>query len=444
MFETLLTEQNPHWAGELYPDSVKRTCFTKLLEYLPLQHIISVTGVRRAGKSTLLKQLINFLIQDQKVNPGNILFLNLEHPYFTQYSQDVAYLEKVFEEYLRLTSPKGKIFCLLDEIQFFSNWPVFVKAHYEQKGVKFIITGSNSHLMSEELLTLLSGRTLPLEVYPLSFIELVQARLGIHEFTSLNIARHRRSIQQILNDFILYGGFPEVALEERRATVGYDILNAYSRTILYQDVASRLNPKKPVDLERLYYYLASHIGAPFTYANLSKVFDLTDKTIKEYIQGLMDAQLLFEVERFSFALKHQVRGSKKIYSIDTGMVNAIAFQFSDNRGRLFENILFLELKRLDAEIYYFKTRQDYEVDFIVKRGKQLSLIQVCVELNHDATLSREVRALVHAAQELNEQEGIIVTADDEREIIISGVTIRAIPLYKFILAIQVQAAKGKK
>lgn len=434
MFENVLVEQNPHWEGERYPEGVHRDCFEKMIDYLSLPHVISVTGVRRSGKSTLLKQLINYLIDKEKINPKNIFFINLEHPYFAQYSNDVRYLEKLFEDYLKVASPQGPIYCFLDEIQFFSNWPIFVKAHYEQKNVKFVITGSNSFLMSHELLTLLSGRTLPIEVYPLSFSELVRAMTKIDLTNTLSISRHRHQLRNILDQYLQYGGFPEVALQ-RKEKVAYDILNAYSKTILYQDVASRLNLKKPLDLERLFYYLTSHVGTLFSYANLSKVFDLSDKTIKEYITAFADANLLFEIDKFSFSLKHQIRSGKKIYSIDTGMVNSVAFKFSENRGRLFENIIFLELKRKGIELYHYKTVSDYEIDFVAKKDEKIQLIQVCVDLGKEKTQAREIRALVHAAQELNMKKGIVVTADEEEEFFVEGIRIEVVPLYKFILMI---------
>ena len=198
MFENVLVEQNPHWTGTLYPQGIDRKCFKEVLSYLKVHPVISVTGVRRAGKSILLKQTINYLIEEEKVPPKNILFANLEHPYFSQYSEEVKYLEILFEDYLKIADPKGKIYCFLDEIQFFNKWPVFVKAHYEQLKVKFVITGSNSFLMSHDLLTLLSGRTLPVEVYPLSFGEIIEAKI-MKNPTPLGLVQQRHEIRRLLD-----------------------------------------------------------------------------------------------------------------------------------------------------------------------------------------------------------------------------------------------------
>lgn len=338
----------------------------------------------------------------------------------------MQYLEKLFEDYLKVANPQGLIYCFLDEIQFFDRWPIFIKAHFEQKNVKFIITGSNSYLMSHELLTLLSGRTLPLEVFPFSFKELAQLKFK----DPLSLLANSPRVRSLLDNYIQYGGFPEIVLMEDKK-LAPEILSQYSVTILYQDVARRLNLKKPLDLERLYYYLASHIGSFFSYAGLAELFALTDKTVKEYIHALIGANLLFEVDKFSFSLKTQFRSHKKIYSIDTGMTNAIAFKFTENHGKLFENAIFLELKRRRHEVYYYKTHSGFEVDFLIKDQKKLQLIQVCSELHPEAE-KREIRALIQAAEELKLKEGLIITADTEKEWTVEGMKLCAIPLYKFL------------
>lgn len=178
------------------------------------------------------------------------------------------------------------------------------------------------------------------------------------------------------------------------------------------------------------------MGIPFTYAKLARLFDLTDKTIKEYIRALMDANLLFELDHFSFSLKKQIRTPKKIYSIDPGLVNAVAFKFSENLGRLFENAIYLALKQTNSEIYYYKTQQDYEVDFVIKQGKTLTLVQVCLELGQETTSLRAIRSSSHAAKELGLKSGTIVTANEEKDFTVDSISINAIPLYKFILSLK--------
>ncbi|MDE3045883.1 MAG: ATP-binding protein [Verrucomicrobiota bacterium] len=432
MFEDLLTEQNPHWAGHVYDEGIEREQFKALLKYLPLPQIISVVGVRRAGKSTLLKQLINHLIAQEKVNPKNILFLNLEHPYFAQYCTEVKYLERAFEDFLKIALPqKEKIYCFLDEVQFFHQWPVFVKAHFEQKNVKFILTGSNSQLLSSDLLTLLSGRTLPVEVFPLSFKELAASQ-NIDTKTPLAIAQNKQRLRHLLDLYLSYGGFPEAALLANKETA-FDILNAYSRTILYQDVAKRLQIKKPIDLEKLFYYLISNVTASFTYHNLSTLFDLADKTIKEYVLAFEEAFLLFEVDLFSFSVKKQIKNPHKGYSIDLGFVNSLAFKFSENIGKLLENAVFLELKRRGKTPFYYKTTKDSGVDFAIQQGKKIELIQVTKELSSPETREREIGSLIQGLKELKLTNGTVVTLEESEEIKRDGFTIKVLPMYKFLL-----------
>ncbi len=429
MFETVIIDQNLHWSGQPYDAGVSRNCFPELLKYLATPLIVSIVGVRRAGKSTLLKQLINNLMIKEKVEPRNILFLNLEHPYFAIYAKDVGYLQKIYEEYIKIAQPEGKIYIMLDEIQFFNEWQVFVKSHYEQKNIKFIITGSNSALLSSDLMTLLSGRTLGLEVFPLSFNELAKA-YGIDFEGSIKVSRHRLKLSRLVEQFLEYGGFPEVALN-LMPSVAYDILNAYAKTILYQDVAPRLQVRKSVELERLFVYLISNVGKPFSYTNLSKLFDLTDKVVKEYIAAFSDSYLLFELEMFDYSLKKQIRNPKKVYSIDPGQVNAVAFQFTDNLGRLLENMVFLDLRRTGLEIYYYKTQNNLEVDFLAKSHTKKALIQVAWDLHNEETLKREQKALFQALQELKLAHGIIITHDYENKFEENGKKISAIPAYKY-------------
>ncbi|HPE84965.1 MAG TPA: ATP-binding protein [Chlamydiales bacterium] len=421
MFENVLKEQNPHWNHPTKDEWVKRHQFPKLIQLLATPHVISVAGVRRAGKSTLLKQLIHYLITDKHTPKENILFLNLEHPYFASYSAEIKSLHKIYEDYLRLMNPSGQIFILLDEVQFFQQWPIFVKALYEQKKCKFIVTGSNSTLLSSDLMSLLSGRTLPIEMFPLSFSELMS-------YHGLTRQSPTHQMQRLFDRYLMFGGFPDAALADDKS-IAKDILNSMGKSILYQDVTARLNIKKPVDLERLFFYLISHISTPFTYKKLAELFSLNDKTIKEYIEAIQESNLLYQTEKFSYSLKAQMRHPKKPYAVDPGLVNSIAFQFSQNRGRLLENVVFLELKRRGYEVYYYKTKNDYEIDFLINKQNAFELIQVCSSLDEPSTRAREIRALEMASNEIPVIKKWIIT-EDQNDIINN---IHIISVYDFLI-----------
>ncbi|MBM3191722.1 MAG: ATP-binding protein [Chlamydiae bacterium] len=326
----MLATQNPHWTNKRYDCGVERECFTRLLDYLDTEQIVAITGVRRAGKSTLVKQLINHLIFVRNIPAGNILFLNLEHPYLSPYKEDVTILQRIYEDYLKITQPQGVVYAFLDEVQFFDEWPVFVKSHHETKQVRFVVTESNAIMLSSDLVTMLSGRSLTLEVFPFSFRELASNR-GIQVNSLKELALKTPEIRRLLDEFLEYGGFPTVALKTRSQTA-FEILGAHAKTVLLQDVVPRLGARKPEDLEKLYVYLVSNISKLFSYLSLSKLFGISDKSIKEYIEGFSKAHLIYEVDLFSYSLKTQLRSHKKIYSIDTGQANAMGFRFSANRG----------------------------------------------------------------------------------------------------------------
>ncbi len=387
-------------------------------------------GVRRGGKSTLLKQLINHLIRNENINPRNILFLNLETPYFSHYRDDPINLEKIYDDYQKLTSPEGKIYFFLDEVQYFNEWQVFVKAHYEQKNIKFVITGSNSNLLSSELITLLSGRSIPVEVYPFSYKEFLKAT-GLDTSDSIALIKKRNRLRRLLDDYLKYGGFPEIVLMKQKE-MAREILSMYSRNIIYQDIAARYTIRKAADLEHLFFYLISNISALYSYNNLSGMLNLSDKTVKEYLKFFSDAYLLFTVDSFSHSVKQQLKSPKKIYSIDTGIIGAVSFRFSENIGKLLENMVFLEMKRLGKDIYYYKTENGFEVDFLCRRGGETTeLIQVAKEIRISETRERELRAMFKALKENNINEGYIVTYENEEEIVKKdNLTVNIIPSYK--------------
>ncbi len=432
MFEELIVDQNPHWEGTLYEEGVGREVLFKVKEYLDLPHIIALVGVRRAGKSTLVRQTINFLIREQQVTPQNILFLNLENPQFSRYRSDVAYLEQAYNDYLKLVNPKGPVYCFLDEVHFFTEWQVFVKAEYEKKETKFIVTGSNSHLLSAELITLLSGRALPLEVYPFSFSEYVTGR-GVALDGPISVARERNRLRKLFDDYLRQGGFPELSFVARRDTQK-EILTMYARNILYQDIAPRFAIKKAVSLENLFFYLTSNIASLFSFNKLAATVGLNDKTVKDYLSYFNDAYLLFSLDSFSFSARKQIKSPKKIYAIDTGLAVAAGPSFSKNLGHLLENLVFLKLKRRGNQLFYYKTANNLEVDFACTvNGKVTRLVQAAYDLGGQQTRNREVRALVKALNETGLKTGDIITHEQEDKLVIGDKEINLIPAYRFFL-----------
>jgi len=432
MFESVLVDQNPHWDGAVYPEGVPRLVLDDVKKHLDLPHILSFVGVRRAGKSTLMRQMINHLIRERSVPPRNILFCNLEMPVLNRYRNDVANLDRLYEDYLKLAAPQGRVFVFLDEVQFFPDWQVFVKSRYERGDLKFMVTGSNSRLISSEFMTLLSGRTIPVEVPPFSFGEFLRAR-GVSVADEVSALRQRPRLRVLCDEYLRTGGFPEAVFLDAQ-TLRNEILGMYARTILQQDIVPRFGVKKPADLETLFLYLMTNVAALYTPKRLSAFVGLSDKTIKDYLTYYGDVRLLFAVELFHLSLKQQIRSPKKIYAVDTGLAAAVSFRFSENVGRYLENLVFLELRRRGWEVFYYRTANGLEVDFLCRKGGEpMRLIQVAWEMETADTRKRELRSLAKAMTELDMKDAIIVTHEEEGETPLNGGTVRILPAWRFLL-----------
>jgi len=301
-----------------------------------------------------------------------------------------------------------------------------------------VVTGSNSRVLTSDFVTLLSGRTLPLEVYPFSFTEFCQARgLAVSDDVSVLAERHR--LRRALDDYLRFGAFPEIAFIEDQA-LRKEILVMYARNILYQDIAPRYGVKKAVELEQLFFYLASNVASLYTGKSLSRLVGLNDKTVKEYLSYFADAYLLFTVDVFGYSVKEQIRSPKKVYAVDTGMAAAAAFSFSENLGHYLENLVFLALKGGGKEVYYYKTTNGLEVDFACcDKGRIVELVQVAWDLKGEKTRKREVNALLKALDETGLTAGTIVTYEDEEEISAGGKTIGVVPAYQYFC----QVARGR-
>jgi len=379
----------------------QRDVLSEALALLPSKHILSIVGVRRCGKSTLMKELVRVALNETAEE--NILYLNLEHPYFNQFKGDVDNLRKIYDAFKKRAIPGSKWFVFFDEIQFFNDWQVFIKSLYEKSEAKIVITGSNSRLLSSELATLLSGRAIPLKIYPFSVEE-------------ANVS---------IDQYLIQGGFPEVVLNEGPPKL---LAEVYFKNILYQDVIPRFSVQNTLAMENLSYFLLSQAGKEISYNTLKSIAGLDDKTAKQYISYLEDANLLYLISNYDFSLKKLIGNKKKIYLVDP-LFTLLSFKHSPDRGRLFENYIFMVLKRLGIDIYFHQNHG--ECDFLLKQGLHITTaIQVCYELT-DQNRKREVRGLLSALSKFDLNEGYIVTLNQNESITIEGKTIFVLDEFQF-------------
>jgi len=397
--KNILIEQNPHWQNRLYK-SVKRDALNKLISYLPLKQIIIITGIRRCGKSTLAKQAINYLIESG-VDPKNIFFINMENPFFLEHNQNPAYLDVIYEEYLKLINPKGKVYCIFDEIQYFENWQVYIKSKYETSDIKFIITGSNSSMLSNELNTLLSGRALNIHLNTFSFTEFLNYK-EIPYSNELEQISNRIEIARAKEEFLKWGGFYEV-FDTKDELIKKEILINYAKNIIYQDIVPRYGIRNSQTLERLFFYLLSNSTNLINYTSLSKTFEINDKTLKEYINYFEDTFLLKRVDKFHNKQKEIIKSFKKVYALDNGFLQ-IAPKFSKNLGSSLENMVYIVLNQKSENIYYLKELQ--EIDFFNTKN----LYQVSFDISDEKTKQREINAFSYF-NDKNKYKNILITYD---------------------------------
>lgn len=397
--------------------AIHREKEAEILRSLSGELIKVIIGVRRSGKSFLAHQIlkgkeygyINF--DDERLIGATAENLN-------------DFLGAIIEIH-----PKVK-YLLLDEIQNVYGWELFAN-RLKRKGYSVVITGSNAKLLSQELATHLTGRHLSFELFPFSFREfLMRKNIKIPEkehYTTTDKA----IIKKTLEKYMEQGGFPELFLSADKSRY---LRELYDK-ILTRDIFPRHRIKFGKELKELAVYLCSNFGARYTYKKLKNVFNIKSiHTIKNYLSYLEEAYLIFELMPFSFKLKEQIRGSKKVYCIDNGLINAISFQNSKNSGRLMENLVFLNLKMKGREIYFYTNRSGEEIDFVIREYQKITeLVQVCYDIKNLETSEREIDSLIKSSEELKCDKLTVVTWDEEKTEIVKKKNIAYVPLWKWLL-----------
>jgi len=391
--------------------------------------ILTITGVRRSGKSFLSKQIIKEIIKE--IGRKNSLIVNFEEVAFDE-KLDEKLLIKIWDAYKEIVKPDKKPVIVLDEVQRVSNWERFVRTLQEKDEAKIIITGSSAKLMSEELATLLTGRTIDLRVFPFSFKEFLILK-NVKIESELDILTRKEEIIRLLREYLEFGGFPEVAIEEKE-DIKKAILKKIKEDIILRDVVRRFKIKEIEKLERLSNFYVSNMTSPITFNKVSKFLKLPVKTVEKYSKNLETSNLFFFLKRFSFSFKEQENSPRKIYLIDNGIFTASAFRISENYGKMLENLVAIELKRRGEEVFYFKSNEK-EVDFVVKNTKVEKIIQACYDISEYGVKEREIQALIKASDLLNCNDLLIITWDYEDEAKVENKKIVFKPLWKWLLGV---------
>jgi len=392
---------------------VERSILKQVLDAFADNRVLILTGIRRCGKSTLLKQIMRTKTRYCYVNFEDERLLGFRAEEFESLN------EVLMEVY---GAPATYFF---DEIQNIDKFETFVR-RLQDEGKKVVITGSNASLLSQEFGTRLTGRYKIFEVYPFSFAEFLrQKKIAVKD--SLYIAEEKVKLKTAFSMYAESGGMPEYLKNQDS-----EYIKTLYDNILYRDIIARYSIRRQRLVRELVGILASTISLPFTYNSLKKSLGLKNAiTVKEYITYLSGAYLFFELLRFDYSVKKQLNSPRKCYIIDTAFSILGGFSLSPNKGRLLENIVFIELLRRGKEVYYYSGKR--ECDFITKDGRKISgAIQVCHELN-DENMDRETEGLLEAMAALNLKEGIILTSDQEELRKSGDSTIIIKPVWKWLL-----------
>lgn len=381
--------------------------------YIETQQITIISGIRRCGKSTLLAQL--------SAHFPDFHYLTFED------ERLINFTVEDFQDLMTIWHKRSESRVLfLDEIQNVFKWERFVRRVHDQ-GYKIFITGSNAHLLSSELSTHLTGRYLKIELYPFSLFEIANAKgVDFQYITTTN----KSAILSLFDQYLTNGGFPEWYKTENIES----LQNIYD-DILYRDVIARYKIQEIKTLRQVSNYLMTNLAKEFSYQSIAKMLQIkSTSTVKNYTGFLESVYLLFELYKYDYSLKKQYVNNKKIFSVDNGLRNQIAFKHSSDQGRLLENLIFIELKRRGKSVYYF--REKYECDFILEqKGKISDVIQVCFQLTIENE-TREMNGLLEAARIFNLKTGLLITYDTEKTIDFEGIQIQIVPAWKWLLSVE--------
>lgn len=403
---------------------IRREAYLDRLEKLAAtEQIVAITGPRRSGKSTLMKQFIKKQIEsgsDRKL----FLYVNFEEPRFAD-RLSFDFLQQVYDAYIEIVKPEGVPFVFLDEVHNIPNWERFVRALHEKREAAIFVSGSTSKLLSKEAGTLLTGRWVELKTYPLSFKEFLDFK-GLKIKEKLDMLSQKTIIKRFLREYLEFGGFPLVVLKDEKE----EMLQRYFDDIVSRDVAERNNIRSREKLKALAKYYLTNFSSTISYRSIAKFIGLSVDSVERFSAYMADAYLLFFVRKFSYSLKEQEVNPRKIYGIDTGLINAVSFKFSQNIGRLYENAVFLALIRRGKEVYYYKNKG--ECDFVVKEKQKVKqLLQVSYLLKENK--ERETRGVCEAMDKFKLSQGLIITDDVEGREVVEGKTITYVPLWKWLL-----------
>lgn len=440
VLDTLITTWNPHFTNQSrgkWVGSVPREKYLeRLKKFMDIRHVLILTGVRRAGKSTIMHQLMKHLIIEKGVPAKNVVYLFLEDVLVQQYlNLGWKLLEEVYNFYLETYNPVGKVYLFLDEIQGVKGFNRWIGSKYERKEtIKFVLSGSRRSLVESESATVLTGRNVQIDVYPLNFYEYLRIK-GVKIEGAANIESIRQanfnqqtSILHHLGNYLNEGGYPEIVLTDDEQ-VKRALASSYYRDTLTRDVIVPNAVRNQQEVEILGLQVLSDFTKTHTYSSLSRPQKLSVETTKAYLDYFERAYLFFESKYFSYKTKEtqDVQRARKIYVVDNGLRNFNIPLLRPDIGQCAENVVYMELRKQTGAIYYWRGVK--EIDFLTM-NPDLALYNVSYTDNlHD----REIEGMFEGMKEFKLNKGMILTKNYFTKKKIEGKTIEFIPLWVWLI-----------
>lgn len=403
------------------PNIIKREVTESYLKFIKKDVITVITGVRRCGKSVLCHQLLS----NKKYG-----YINFDDERLKGLKAND--LNNVLKAFYELYGDVSVI--LLDEVQNVKGWELFAN-RLNRMGIEVIITGSNSVLLSSEMATHLTGRHIPLILFPFSFREFLKYERIKMSGNDFYDSKKTSLIKRKLEEYIQIGGFPQVAQNKE---ISKEYLSSLYDSILLKDIVLRHKVKFSNQLRDISNYILSNPGEIVSYRRLTNLFEIDIRTVKQYVSYLEEAYLVWMLNKFSHKPQEIIRSRKKAYPIDVGLANSISVISRENKGKKMECVVALEIlrrgNRKNRKIFYWQDQQGNEIDFVVKKGNEIEeLIQVCYDIEKEHTKNRELYALLKGSKELKCSNLSVITWDFESKEEIKGKKITFIPLWKWLL-----------
>lgn len=368
-------------------------------------------GMRRTGKTYFMYQYILKLLKSTQAH--HILYINFDDDRLLPLTQEK--LAKLVDAFYSLypENHDKKCYFFFDEIQNVDNWPLVIRRLHSTKNVEIFLTGSSAKLLSKEISTHLRGRSLATEIWPYSFQEFLRAE-KVEINRTLYDKKTQDTLTKLFKHYLTVGGFPEVISYQPDTRI--HTLQEYVDVVIYRDIVERHSISNSHLLKYLIFSRLANISSPFSINKFyndaqSQGHKGSKDILYEYADHIEDAYLSFSISLYSKSIRKVQTNPKKIYAIDPGLVGALTLRGENNFGKLFENVIFLDLRRMGCSVHYYLTLDRYEIDFLIQtpEGKK-KLLQVVWDQNDQTTAERELRALESAKKELK-IEGNIITLD---------------------------------